>query len=479
MSHNHRPNILLAIADDQGWPHAGAYGCPFVQTPAFDRIAAEGVLFNNAFCPAPSCSPSRAALLTGKNPWQLAEGAVLWGLLPARYAVYPDLLEAAGYHVGHTHKGWGPGSVEQSGRTRNPAGPAWNRCRNESPTATTNSNDYAANFAEFLDATEADTPFCFWYGSKEPHRPYEPGSGLRHGKRLDDVDVPPFLPDSPEVRSDLLDYALEIEWADQHLGRMLDLLETRGELENTIVVVTGDNGFPFPRAKANLYEQGMHVPLAIRWGSRVPGGRTVTDFVSFIDLAPTFLEAAGLPVPDDLTGRSLIDLLTTSQSGRIEPDRDHVLTGRERHAYCRPDNVGYPCRAIRTDDYIYIRNFTPDRWPAGNPIIYGDVDGSPTKTYLLEHRDEEQIRPLFDLAFGKRPAEELYAIRDGYACMNNRADTPECAGVLRQLRDQLEKELRLQEDPRIIGGAEIFDQTPYTRPGQQVPTFEDPPAPDA
>lgn len=479
MSHNHRPNILLAIADDQGWPHAGAYGCPFVQTPAFDRIAAEGVLFNNAFCPAPSCSPSRAALLTGKNPWQLAEGAVLWGLLPARYAVYPDLLEAAGYHVGHTHKGWGPGSVEQSGRTRNPAGPAWNRCRNESPTATTNSNDYAANFAEFLDATEADTPFCFWYGSKEPHRPYEPGSGLRHGKRLEDVDVPPFLPDSPEVRSDLLDYALEIEWADQHLGRMLDLLETRGELENTIVVVTGDNGFPFPRAKANLYEQGMHVPLAIRWGSRVPGGRTVTDFVSFIDLAPTFLEAAGLPVPDDLTGRSLIDLLTTSQSGRIEPDRDHVLTGRERHAYCRPDNVGYPCRAIRTDDYIYIRNFTPDRWPAGNPIIYGDVDGSPTKTYLLEHRDEEQIRPLFDLAFGKRPAEELYAIRDGYACMNNRADTPECAGVLRQLRDQLEKELRLQEDPRIIGGAEIFDQTPYTRPGQQVPTFEDPPAPDA
>ncbi|NOY79895.1 MAG: sulfatase [Kiritimatiellaeota bacterium] len=461
MNRKRGPNILVAIADDQGWPHASAYGCRFVRTPAFDRVAAEGVLFTNAFCPAPSCSPSRAGLLTGRNPWQLEEGGVLWSLLPARYRVYTDLLEAAGYHVGHTYKGWGPGSVELSGRSRNPAGPGWNRRKTVPPAAAMSRNDYAANFADFLEARPEGAPFCFWYGSKEPHRPYESGSGLRAGKRLEDVELPPYLPDSEEVRSDLLDYALEIEWSDEHLGRMLALLEERGELDDTLVVVTGDNGFPFPRAKANLYEQGMHVPMAIRWGARTPGSRTVTDFVSFIDLAPTFLEAAGLTPPEAMTGKSLLRLLTCNRSGRIEPGRDHVLTGRERHAYCRPGNTGYPCRAIRTDDFIYIRNFLPERWPAGDPPAYGDVDGSPTKHYMIEHRDDEHVRPLYELAFGKRPAEELYVITDGYACMKNLAADPAYAEVRTQLRRRLEDELRRQGDPRIVGGAEVFDASPY------------------
>ena len=136
---------------------------------------------------------------------------------------------------------------------------------------------------------------------------YEQGSGVRAGKRLQDVEVPPYLPDCEEVRSDLLDYALEIEWFDTHLGRMLDRLEGMGELENTIVVVTGDNGLPFPRAKANLYEQGMHVPLAICWGAEVAGGRTVTDLVSFADLAPTLLDAVGLEASSEMTGRSLMN----------------------------------------------------------------------------------------------------------------------------------------------------------------------------
>lgn len=455
------PNILLAIADDYGWPHAGAYGCRFVNTPTFDRVAAEGVLFENAFCPAPQCSPSRAGLLTGLNAWQLEEGSVLWGLLPAKFDCYPDLLAEQGYFTGLTGKGWGPGSVVDSCRPHNPAGPSYDARKCQPLTTRMSRNDYPANFADFLAARPAGAPFCFWYGAKEPHRAYEPGSGLRAGKRLEDVEVPAELPDCDEVRSDLLDYALEVERFDHDLGTMMDLLEAQGELENTIVVVTGDNGYPFPRAKANLYENGLHVPLAIRWGSRVPGGRRVTDFVSFIDLAPTFLEAAGVTPRQPMTGRSLVPVLCSQQEGRVDPTRDVVFTGRERHAYCRPDNRGYPCRSIKTDDFLYIRNYDPDGWPAGDPDSYGDVDPGPSKTYLLDHRAEEGVRELADAAFGKRPAEELYAAADGPANLGNLAADPQYAEIKRELAARLERTLTEQGDPRLSGQGWVYDYYPY------------------
>jgi len=322
-------------------------------------------------------------------------------------------------------------------------------------------NDYAANFREFLEARQPGQPFCFWYGSKEPHRVYEQGSGLRAGKRLEDVIVPPYLPDCEAVRSDLLDYALEIEWSDTHLGRMLDLLEERGELANTLVVVTGDNGLPFPRAKANLYAHGLHVPLAVCWGKAIPGGRTVTDFVSFVDLAPTFLEAAGVGRMPHLAGRSLMPVLCSASAGRVDPSRDHVLSGLERHAYSRPDNLGYPCRCLHTDDWVYIRNYRPERWPVGDPEFYGDIDASPTKAYMMAHRSEAGVRELFELAFGKRPDEELYAMRDGYGCLRNQAAEPSCAEALARLRERLETALRHQGDPRLQGLGSVYDTYPY------------------
>jgi len=457
-----RPNILLAIADDWAWPHASAYGCKFVYTPAFDRVAEEGVLIENCYCPSPSCAPSRAALLTGRNPWELEEGANLCSLLPTKFDVYPDLLEAAGYHIGLTHKGWAPGSVEDSGRSRNPAGPSYNKYRIEKPpTWQMGYNNYTENFKDFLAARPEDAPFCFWWGAKEPHRPYEKGTGVRDGKRLEDVEVPPYLPDSEEVRSDLLDYALEIEYFDKHLGQMLHHLEAIGELENTIVVVTGDNGMPFPRSKANLYELGMHVPMAIRWGDHIPGGRTVTDFMTFIDLAPTFLAAADLTPSGAMTGRSLLPVLSGEKRGRVDRSRDAAITGRERHAHCRAKNYGYPIRCLRTDEWVYIRNLEPDRWPAGDPKIYGDIDASPTKNFMIRHKDEEDVKPLFELAFGKRPGEELYAVQDGYACMDDKAGDPDCQDVKKKLWTRLESELKKQGDPRLTGHGHLFDEYDY------------------
>ena len=257
-----RPNILVAISDDQSYPHASAYGYEAISTPSFDRVARMGLLFQGAFTPAPGCSPMRAAFLTGRNIWQIEQAGTHASSFPRKYEVYQDRLEQAGYFVGYTGKGWGPGNWEDSGRERNPAGPSFSSKTLSAP-AGIRKTDYAANFAEFLTQRPQDKPFSFWFGSGEPHRSFKKGIGRSNGLDPDKVRIPPFLPDTPEVRDDILDYCYEIQWFDSHLGRMLDLLADAGELKNTLVIVTSDNGMAFPRAKANVYEYGIHMPLAV------------------------------------------------------------------------------------------------------------------------------------------------------------------------------------------------------------------------
>jgi hypothetical protein len=297
-----------------------------VQTPVFDGVAEEGVLFTHCYCSAPSCTPSRGAVLTGRNFWELDEGALLWSTLSTRFAVYPDLLAQAGYHVGLMKKGWGPGDHTVGGWTRNPAGPGFK------------------SFAEFLQARLQGQPFCFWFGSFDPHRPYEPGSGIARGMDPSDVRLPPFLPDAPEVRSDICDYYFEIERYDRDIGEMLALLEERGELDNTLVVITSDNGMPFPRAKTNLYDFGTRMPLAVRWPERVPAGRRVTDFISHIDLAPTFLEACGVEPLEGMSGRSFLDVLTSTREGRLASWPRSTSRGLPA---CSPDGTLLPRRGHR------------------------------------------------------------------------------------------------------------------------------------
>jgi uncharacterized sulfatase len=445
-----RPNILFCLADDLSWIHTGAMGDRVVKTPAFDRVAREGVLFTNAYTVSPSCSASRACILTGQHMWRLREGAVLWGTLPREFDVYPDLLEAGGYHVGFSGKGWGPGQFQPGGRQRNPAGPAYK------------------SFADFHKTLPPGKPFCFWFGSHDPHRPYEKGSGAKSGMNIADVKVPPFLPDSQEVRSDILDYCFEVNRFDNDVGQIMKLLEGAGQLDNTLVVITSDNGMPFPRAKANLYDYGTHMPLAARWPARVKGGRVINDLISFVDFAPTFLEAAGLKAAPSMTGRSFWDLLISDRSGDVDPARHRVFLALERHAWVRDNGAGYPCRAVRTRDFLYIRNFEPDRWPAGNPgpglyydRIYGDIDPGPTKTYMLEHRDAEPVRRLFQLACARRPAEELYDLKNDPDQMANVAEAGEYAARKSELRGMLDAYLKETNDPRALGNEALWDGYPY------------------
>jgi uncharacterized sulfatase len=452
-----RVNLLFVIADDWSWPHAAIYGAGQVSTPNFDRVAREGLLSTQAFTAAPQCSPNRAATLTGRHIWQIEEAGTHASIFPKRHAVYPDLLEAAGYHVGYTGKGWGPGDWRLAGWDRNPAGTEYRKRRLEPPQPGINNVDYAGNFADFLESRPDGAPFHFWLGTGEPHRDYMKGAGIAAGKDPAQVEVPPFLPDTPEVRSDLLDYFTEVEWFDQQLGAALQVLEEKGEAENTLVVVTSDNGMPFPRAKATVYEYGTHVPLAMRWPGKIAPGQTLEALVSFVDFAPTFLEAANVAVPPAMNGRSLLPLLTGATHA-AERGRSFVQTGRERHTHARFDNLGYPSRTLRTQDYLYIRNFKPDRWPMGDPPGYKDIDDSPTLQYMQEHEAEHP--KLWELAVGKRPEEELYDIRRDPACMDNLVGMAEHSEVLKRLRATLEGALSAQQDPRMLGTGDIFESYP-------------------
>ncbi len=445
------PNILLCISDDQSWLHTGAGGDPVVRTPAFDRVAGEGVLFPQAFCDAPTCGPSRSALVTGQPIWRLEEAGNIHSTLPAKFATYTEMLEQAGYAIGHMLKGWGPGRLPPGGRTRNPAG---DRCE---------------SFEEFLGSRDEGQPFCFWLGSYDPHRPYTAGSGRESGKDTADVEVPPHLPDHPIVRDDILDYYVEVERFDGRVAAALELLERTGELENTLVVVTSDHGMPFPRAKASLYDYGSRVPLAVRWGGRVPGGRVVDDFVSLSDLAPTFLEAAGLEPAAEMTASSLFPTLTSSAGGRVEQDRDAAFVAMERHDGCRRGGKGYPCRAIRTESHLYIRNFEPTRWPSGSPnakdcargIPYGEIDSSPTKTLMMESRGEPGIDHPAELSFGTRPEHELYDLASDPGQLNNLASDASSRPILEQLRSRLMDHLAETGDPRALGLPAPWDYYPY------------------
>ena len=446
-----RPNILFCISDDQSWLHAGAMGDPVVKTPAFDRVAGEGVLFTRAFCDAPTCGPSRSALLTGQPIWRLEEAGNIHSTLPSKFATYADMLEQAGYRIGHTSKGWGPGRLEPGGRTRNPTG------------------DTFEGFEEFLREQPGNQPFCFWLGSTDPHRPYKLGSGAESGKDPGRAVVPRHLPDHSITRNDILDYYVEVERFDSRVGQALALLDKSGQVDNTIVVVTSDHGMPFPRAKASLYDYGSRVPLAISWPKVAPKGRTVEDFVNLSDLAPTFLEAAGLAPHEDMTARSLLPILSSDASGQVDPSRDAAFIAMERHDGCRRGGKGYPCRAIRDRNFLYIRNFEPTRWPSGSPnakdcargIPYGEIDRSPTKTFMMENRDDPAVDRLAELAFGSRSEHELYDLREDPGQLRNIAAEPGVASELEALRDRLMERLASTGDPRALGKPAPWDFYPY------------------
>ncbi|WP_119079958.1 sulfatase family protein [Chitinophaga alhagiae] len=469
-----RPNILFAIMDDATYRHMGAYGCSWVKTPNFDRVARQGLLFTRAYTPNAKCAPSRSCIITGRNPWQLEAAANHWSYFPSNYKTLAEALSDKGYAVGYSGKGVAPVVARTAaGAPRELLVKAYNGARTTPPTSGISVIDYAANFDTFLNGAAGQQPFFFWYGGLEPHRGYEYGSGIAKGnKRLEDIpasDLPASWPKSDSVTTDLLDYAFEIEYFDAQLGKMLASLEKRGLLENTLVIVTSDNGMAFPRVKGQEYEYSSHLPLAVMWadGIRHPG-REVNHLISFIDFAPTILEVAGIPATaagmQPLTGSSFAGILFSS-GGQAEgyTPRTHVLIGKERHDVGRPHDAGYPIRGMVTDSLLYLHNFETGRWPAGNPETgYLNCDGGPTKTVVLQTVFSAGDDARYWLwSFGKRPAEELYNIARDPECLRNLAADPRQNQPLPQLKATLFSMLQQQRDPRMAGNGKVFDAYPY------------------
>ncbi len=468
-----RPNILICIADDASYPFMGAYGCEWINTPAFDWVAQNGILFNNAYTPNAKCGPSRSCIITGRNSWQLGAAANHWAYFPKKFKSFFEALKEQGYYTGYTGKGWAPGIPGKiNGQERQLTGKPFNTLKIQPPTNNISSIDYAANFQKFIQAKPKGKPFCFWYGSYEPHRGYEFGSGIKKGgKKLRDIPrVPAIWPDNDSVRTDMLDYAFELEYFDHHLMKILTILKESGEFENTLIIVTADNGMPFPRAKGQEYDLSGHEPLAIMWKKGIKNpGRIVNDFVSFIDIAPTVLAVAGVNAQSagmqPITGESLTDIFYSTESGTINPQRDYVLIGKERHDVGRPHDWGYPIRGIVTKNYLYLHNFKINRWPAGNPETgYLNVDGSPTKTICIEAGKNPETLRYWQWAFGKRQSDELYSLRADRECLNNLAVNPEYKRIMDSLKRQLFAKLKEQSDPRMFGNGAVFDHYPYGNP---------------
>lgn len=495
-----RKNILFLFADDWG-RYASAYaavdGRPslndIVKTPNVDRIAKEGVIFRNAFVNAPSCTPCRSALLSGRYFWATGRGAILQGAIwDEKIPSFPLMLNDTGYHIGQSWKVWSPGtpnnapfgvnkfSFTKSGlQPNNFSENATRMMVNDDKTVAQAREailaEVAGNFDAFRTANAEKKPWLYWCGPTTTHRTWIKGSG----QKLWNIDpdslkgkIPPFLPDVPEIREDVADYLGEVQAVDAYIGVLLKKLEEAKELDNTVVVVSGDHGMPgVPYGKCNLYDHGTAVTLAVRYPGGTPG-RIADDFVQLMDLAPTFLEIGGVKPAEGMHGKSIVPLLTSPQSGTIDPTRDFVVTGRERHvAAAREDNLPYPMRAVRTANYLYIRNFKPDRWPMGSPkenptnvmsntfATASDMDASPTKAWIVANRDLPDVKPFYDRAFGKRPAEELYLLKDDPHQMNNLAGDARHATAKDALAKKLAAVMTATRDPRLT---DDFDKPPFS-----------------
>jgi N-sulfoglucosamine sulfohydrolase len=504
-----RPNILFCFADDWG-RYAGAYagldGRPsandVVRTPNLDRLAREGVLFKNAFVCAPSCTPCRSALLSGQYFFRTGRGAILNGAVwDAAIPSFPLMLHDAGYHIGESFKVWSPGAPNDapfgSGKfAYEKAGGSYNNFSENATRAVAEGRTFdevrklmlaevTGNFSTFLSERKSGTPWLYWFGPTLVHRAWQKGSGRAlWGINPDDLrgKLPAFLPDVPEIREDMADYLGEIQAWDAGIGAILAQLEAAGELENTVIVCSGDHGAPgFPHGKCNLYDFGVGVALI----ARVPGakpGRIVDDYVNLMDLCPTFLEAGGVAPTAAMTGRSLWKILQSDQSGLVDPARTWVVTGRERHvSSARAGGLTYPQRALRTPEFLYIRNFRPERWPMGDPkfaadgaapptgdvaastyATFADMDASPTKAWLVAHGNEPQYKKYYDWAFAQRPLEELYDLRKDPDQVTNVAADPAYASQKQELAGRLLKTLAENADPRVTGDGETFERPPFT-----------------
>ncbi len=433
-----RPNLLLIVTDDESWFEHDIYGHSNLETPHFNRLAEEGVLFTHGYVSAPSCGPARASILSGRNIWELEQGAFMLSYFPKKFTSMMAILGDNGYQAAFSGKGWGPGLYPREGQRMNGKGYYDHKTKDRENRMYLSPFNVPDNFEAFLGDRDEDKPFVFWAGIEEPHAPWpkkEEAKRLLKKEFNVDADQINTEPGNNPHRSPLGFY-YEILHADRQVGQMLAALEQRNLLENTLVLYIGDNGSDSDpggvledaaradgteltnirlKGKNTPYDAGSRVPMALMWKSTVPPGRVVDDFVNSIDIAPTFLQAAGVKVPSFITGKSFLDTVLSDQSGWIDPERDFVMTGSEWHTHPRTT------RTIRDKRFEYI-------------VKYPNAD----RLELVE---------------------ELYDLQNDMWEYNNLIGDSEYAPVLERLKARMDDYGRKTGDPRFTGKMELFTET--------------------
>ncbi len=430
-----RPNIVLLIADDMAWDDCGVYGHKTVRTPNIDKLASEGMRFNRAFLTASSCSPSRSSMITGRYPHSTGAQQLHWPLPPDQ-VTFVELLKKAGYWTAAAGK-WHLGEAVKDRfdlvREANPAGFRLGRAPGQpAPQADASGKSGAGQWVSTLQARPKGKPFFLWLAAFDPHRDYEEGI-IPNPHRPEDVVVPPYLPDVPETRKDLALYYDEIERLDGYVGQVLAELDRQGERDNTLVLFISDNGRPFPRAKTTLYDSGIKAPWIVRWPKEVKPGSVSNSLVSSVDIAPTFLEVAGLRPGPSFQGKSIVPTLRNPKA----VIRDEVFAERDWHDF--DDHA----RAVRSERYKYVRNYYPEL-PATPPA---DAVRSITFQAMRRLRDAGKLSPQQLVCFVKpRPSEELYDTETDPHEFHNLANDPRHVAVLNKLRKALAAWQRTTDD---------------------------------
>lgn len=438
-----KPNVLLILTDDHSVPHVGCYGDKDIMTPNLDKFAAEGMRFDRAYVTCPQCVPSRASIFTGRSPVDI-DMSRFSAPLPRAIKTYPEALRAAGwftgvagrtYHMDGAVTGMPPETLKVFDKYKLITFPD----RLNYVKVGSGSEAQFAQFREFLDLKPAEKPFFLQLSSNDPHRPLNTHGPVKHDPTK--IKLPEHYPDTQLVREDFARYYDEIAHFDVLFGEVMAELEKRGLAANTIVVFMGDNGASQFRGKGTLYEYGIHVPLLVRWPGKVKPGSSTAELISGEDLAPTLLEAAGVPVPPEMTGKSFVKLL------RGEPfaGRQYVFAERGAHGTNLPGNsadfdLG---RVVVSKTHKFIYN-------ALGELPYWPVDFAKDAFWLelVKMHEAGKLDAKFDRLYfaTPRPMFELFDLENDPNEFNNLASSKDAAGIEQELKAVLQEWMILQRD---------------------------------
>jgi arylsulfatase A-like enzyme len=420
----------------------GCYGDANADTPRLDQMAAKGIRFTRAYTAAPQCMPSRTAIFTGRHPVEVNMSRFS-APLPRDVPTFLKLLRDHGYFTGLVRR-W----HHLDGMVRKPD---WERRimqRHDLQTAKDrvdflkyggDRRKTSKQVRTFLDKRQKDQPFFLYVGFNDPHRPWNAGDRFR--PEPDKLKLPPQFPDRAAVRKDLANYYGEVNRLDREFATVTNILKERDLLNNTLLVFMGDNGAAVLRGKGTLYEAGCRVPLLMQWPGVISPGTVSDELISGVDLAPTFLEAAGVPVPKQMTGRSFLPLL----EGERYKGRTYVYTERGAHGNALPKN---------TEAFDLVRAITGERYKliyrATWQLPYTPVDMSDTSAWqsLKDLHKQGALANRYDrLYFSEsRPMFELYDLKADPHELNNLAGSEKHKDVRWKLRKKLSEKMILWKD---------------------------------